>query len=187
MHNGGGVFHDLPPAEYATQIVDNKKRKSLFVQQCREEMKMGAKYLSWMDNDFNLFIDSKKVRPSKIEEKVGDILKLTRERSSGPNIHDASKITVTTQKDGTLMKRVTKQTYANVTVREKRKHEDPETLISQAGYRKRAKMVSNILDHTSKHDKNTKAVLLAKIIDREGAEFGQKIKDKSKVINKQTN
>ena len=43
-------------------------------------------------------------------------------------------------------------------------------------------MVSNILDHTSKHDKDTKAVLLAKIIDKEGAEFGQRIKDKSKVI-----
>ena len=45
---------------------------------------------------------------------------------------------------------------------------------------------SNILDHTSKHDKNTKAVLLAKIIDKEGAEFGQTIKDKSKVMQ-QTN
>ena len=118
MHNGVGVFHDLPPAEYSTQIVDDKKRKSLFVQQCREEMKNGAKYLSWMANDFDLFIDSKKVRPSKIEEKVGETLKSTRERSSGPNIHDASKITVTKQKDGTLMKKVTKQTYANVTVRE---------------------------------------------------------------------
>ena len=109
---------------------------------------MGAKYLSWMDNDFDLFIDSKKVRPSKIEEKVGETLKLTRERSSGQNIHYAAKITVTKQKDGTLMKKVTKQTYANVTVREKRKHEDS-TEISQEGYRKRAKMVSNILDHTS--------------------------------------
>ena len=114
---------------------------------------MGAKYLSWMDNDFDLFIDSKKVRPSKIEEKVGETLKLTRERSSGQNIHDAAKITVAKQKDGTLMKKVTKQTYANVTVREKRKHEDS-TEISQEGYRKRAKLVSNILDQTSKHDKN---------------------------------
>ena len=44
MHNGVGVFHDLPPAEYSTQIVDDKKRKSLFVQLCGKEMKMGAKY-----------------------------------------------------------------------------------------------------------------------------------------------
>ena len=32
---------------------------------------MGAKYLSWQDNDFDLFIDGKKVRPSKIEKKGG--------------------------------------------------------------------------------------------------------------------
>ena len=30
MHNGGGVFHDIPPAEYSTPIVDDKKQKSLF-------------------------------------------------------------------------------------------------------------------------------------------------------------
>ena len=28
MHNGGGVFHDLPPAEYSTQIVDDKKQET---------------------------------------------------------------------------------------------------------------------------------------------------------------
>ena len=37
-------------------------------------------------------------------------------------------------------------------------------------------MVTNILDHTSKHDQDTKAKLVAKIIDKEGKEFGQKIK-----------
>ena len=64
---------------------------------------MGAKYLSWMDNDFDLFIDGKKVRPSKIEEKVGETLKLTRERSSGRNIHDAAKITVTKKRGGPVV------------------------------------------------------------------------------------
>ena len=84
-------------------------------------MKIGSKYLSWIDKDFELFIVSKKVTSSKVEERVGE--KLTRERSSGPNIHDASKITITKQKDGTLLKTVTKQTYANITVRNKRKHD----------------------------------------------------------------
>ena len=63
------------------------------------------------------------------------------------------------------MKRVTKQTYANITVREKRKNEDPNAKeISEDGFRKRAKMVSHILDHTSKHDQDTKAKLAAKIL-----------------------
>ena len=43
-------------------------------------------------------------------------------------------------------------------------------------------MVNNILDHTSKHDQDTKAKLVAKIIDKEGEEFGQKIKQQSKMI-----
>ena len=49
------------------------------------------------------------------------------------------------------MKKVTKQTYANITVREKRKIEGPNAKeISEDGFRKRAKTVTNILDHTSK-------------------------------------
>ena len=114
-------------------------------------MKIGSKYLSWIDNDFDLFIASKKVTTSQIKENFEDSLKLTRERSSGRNIHDASKTTYTKQNDGTLLKRVTKQTYANITVRDKRKSEDPNAKErSEDGFRKRAKTVTNILDHTSK-------------------------------------
>ena len=134
-----------------------KKTESLVcpAMQCREEMKIASKYLSWIDKDFELFIDSKKVTSSKVEGRVGETLKLTRERSSGPNIHDASKITITKQQDGTLLKTVTKQTYANITVRNKRKH-DGDKEISEDGYRKRAKMISNILDHASNNDKKVK-------------------------------
>ena len=65
IHNGKGAFNDLPPDDFSTQISDEKKRKALFVQQCREEMKIGSKNLSWIDNDFELFIDSKKVTSSQ--------------------------------------------------------------------------------------------------------------------------
>ena len=34
-------------------------------------------------------------------------------------------------------------------------------------------MLTDVLDHTSQHDQNTKAKLLAKIFDKEGTEFGQ--------------
>ena len=53
---------------------------------------------------------------------------------------------------------------------------------SEAGFRKQAKLVDNILEHTSRHDKSTKARLLAKIIDRNGSVFGKEIKMKSKAI-----
>ena len=64
------------------------------------------------------------------------------------------------------MKTVKKQTYANITVRNKRKH-DGDKEISEDGYRKRAKMISNILDHASNNDKKVKTKLLAKVIDQD--------------------
>ena len=60
----------------------------------------------------------------------------------------------------------TSQTFANITIQEKRKDEGD----LESALRKRAKLVSNVLDHTSMHDKNTKVKLVAKIIDKEGAE-----------------
>ena len=42
--------------------------------------------------------------------------------------------------------------------------------------------MDNIVEHTLRHDKSTKARLLAKIIDREGPQFGKEIKMKSKAI-----
>ena len=47
---------------------------------------------------------------------------------------------------------------------------------------KRAKAVDNILNHTSQHDKHAKAGMIAKIIDREGSNFGEDILKKSKVM-----
>ena len=40
---------------------------------------------------------------------------------------------------------------------------------------KRARKMSNILDHTSENYKDAKAVIVAKVIDHEGPEFGSKI------------
>ena len=74
--------------------------------------------------------------------------------------------------------RRTPQTFANITVQEKRKDEGD----LESGLRKRAKLVSNVLDHTSMHDKDTKVKLVTKTIDEEGAEFGRTVKEKSKVI-----
>ena len=146
-------------------------------------MKIGAKYLTWIDKDFYLFEGCKKITQSENEQgRVQETIKLTRERSCGPNIYDATKISSSRNPDGTLKKSVIKQTYANITVREKRMNDDSAYGISDDGIRKRTKLVSNILNHTSQHDKNTKAILVAKIIDKEGAEFGQTIKEKSKVI-----
>ena len=100
------------------------------------------------------------------KEKTNEI-HLTRERSSGKNIFDAEKIIISKQQDGTMKKSVIKETYARITLR--KRHQDNENdPLTGAGELKRAKAVDDILNHTSEHDKKTKAGLVAKIIDKEG-------------------
>ena len=71
--------------------------------------------------------------------------------------------------DGTIKKSVIKETYPKVTVR--KRHQDnsensKEVEVTGAGVLKRAKGVDNILNHTSEHNKEVKASLMAKIIDK---------------------
>ena len=54
--------------------------------------------------------------------------------------------------------------------------------VSGAGQIKRAKAVDNVLNHTSENDKKAKADMVAKIIDNEGARFGNDVLRKSKVM-----
>ena len=68
--------------------------------------------------------------------------------------------------DGTIKRSVIRETYARVTVRQKRKSVDGDSLeeISESAQIKKAKKMSNILDHASVKDKDGKASLMAKII-----------------------
>ena len=83
-----------------------------------------------------------------------------------------------------LKRSVIREKYARVTVRQKRKSVDADSLeeISGSAQIKRAKKMSNILDHASVKDKDGKASLMAKIIDQEGEEFGANVEKKSKVM-----
>ena len=69
-----------------------------------------------------------------------------------------------------------KETYARVTLRGKRKSVDE---VSDSGQMKRARKMSNVLDHILENDKDAKAAIVAKIIDHEGTEFGSKIEMRS--------
>ena len=104
--------------------------------------------------------------------KESESIKLLRERSAGDNIFDAERQVFSKNSDGTVIR----ETYARVTVRQKRKSVDGDSLeeISGSAQIKRAKKMSNILDHTSMKDKDGKASMMAKIIDQEGEEFGEK-------------
>ena len=103
--NGKGSHCEIPPDDFATETSCEKQRKSLFAKMCREEVKIGARYLNWIDQDFHLFEDCEQITKLDTEpEKVEDTMKVTRERSSGPNIFDVSRTIVSMNVDGTVKK-----------------------------------------------------------------------------------
>ena len=55
MHNGKGGSYEIPPEDFCPDVSDEKKRKVMFSEQCREEVKVGRKYLRWIDTNFDLF------------------------------------------------------------------------------------------------------------------------------------
>ena len=80
----GAAFHKIPPTDFFPDISDVNERKMMFFKQCKEELKLSQKYLTWVDKEFKLFSSHNTASPTKeLEEGT---LTLTRERSSGRNI-----------------------------------------------------------------------------------------------------
>ena len=75
---------EIPPTDFFPDISDVNERKMRFFNQCKEELKLSRKYLTWVDKEFKLFSSHKTVSRTKGLKEGG--LKLTRARSSGRNI-----------------------------------------------------------------------------------------------------
>ena len=67
MHKGKGGSYEIPPEDFCPDVSDEKKRKVMFSEQCREEVKVGRKYLRWIDTNFDLFPPIGKVLKAKKE------------------------------------------------------------------------------------------------------------------------
>ena len=52
---------------FVQMLVMKKKRKAMLSKQCREEVKVGRKYLRWIDTNFDLFPPIGKVLKAKKE------------------------------------------------------------------------------------------------------------------------
>ena len=189
---GSGRHSEMPPHDYQSEIENDKERKRMFLKFGREGMLLSKNYKDWLDEECKVFTDSIKrsIQRSgndqeEIEDENSEKIKLIRERSSGRNIFDAEKTVFSTCQDGTIKRSVIKETYAKVTIRKRHQNANESTKqneISYSGATKRAKAVDNILNHTSEHDMNAKAIMVAKIIDKEGKQFGEEILHKSKVM-----
>merc|ERR1711963_334200 len=150
-------------------------------------------YQEWLDADCTLFLpaDVAKKKVLSLDDKKmvnkysNNQIKLVRERSRERNIFDAEKMVILKNPDGTIKKSIVKETYAKVTIRKRHQANDEnskEVEVTGAGVLKRAKAVDKILNHTSQHNTEVKASLVAKIIDNEGSTFGHEILKKSKAL-----
>ena len=97
------------------------------------------------------------------------------------------------QEGGEPKKAVIRDVYAKITTRQVLKrandnrHDDTAAKkhkMSSRGLRYHATNVNNILGHVSAHDKETTAVLVAKVVDQNGPEFAKEVLKNSKEILK---
>ena len=123
-------------------------------------MKSGLKFLDWRSKEFRLFDSLTKTLENKLEKEKATVSHLMMEkggiqlvRSTCENVFGAKsqRQVFSRNSDGTIKKSVIKETYARVTVRQKRKSVDE---VSGSAQIKRAKKISDILDHTTEKDKD---------------------------------
>ena len=55
----GAAFHEIPPTDFFPDISDVNERKMMFFKQCKEELKLSQKYLTWVDKEFKVFSSHK--------------------------------------------------------------------------------------------------------------------------------
>ena len=149
-------FFDLAAEEL--NKYKKKERRLKFLKTARDEMKCGFKYKDWCSKEFRLFDSPNETLVRKLEQEQENVsqlmkesegIKLLRERSTGENIFDAERQVFSKNSDGTIKRSVIRETYARVTVRQKRKSVDGDSLEenSESAQIKKAKKMSNILDH----------------------------------------
>ena len=190
LKESGGSVKSVP-----ADIEDDRERKKEYLRFARESIRSSKNYQDWLDADCTLFLpaDVAKKKVLSLDDKKmvnkysNNQIKLVRERSRERNIFDAEKMVISKNPDGTIKKSIVKETYAKVTIRKRHQANDEnskEVEVTGAGVLKRAKAVDNILNHTSQHNTEVKASLVAKIIDKGGSTFGHEILKKSKALQK---
>ena len=61
----GAAFHEIPPTDFFPDIFDVNERKMMLFKQCKEELKLSQKYLTWVDKEFKVFSSHNTALPNK--------------------------------------------------------------------------------------------------------------------------
>ena len=125
---------------------------------------------------------NKKDEVQNNEEDGNDqTFRIVKERISGSNIFEVEK-SVISRKGGNLTNTIAKEVFAKVTTRQVKKrsnenvdeHKDTKRVkMSSRGLRYHATNVNNILEHVSAHDKETQAIIVAKVVDQNWKDFAK--------------
>ena len=178
--------------------------KSLFAKECLLQTRDHPRYKEWecqetLIQGFNLhnlngrekLHKNKKDEVQNNEEEGNDQkFRIVKERISFSNIFEVEK-SVISRKGGKLTNTVVKEVFAKVTTRQVKKrsnenvdgHKDAKRVkMSSRGLRYHATNVNNILEHVSAHDKETQAIIVAKVVDQNGKDFANEVTKNSKQI-----
>ena len=107
------------------------------------------KFLDWRSKEFRLFDSLTETLENKLEKEKATVSHLMMEkggmqlvRSTCDNVFEAKRQVFSKNSDGTIKKSVIKETYARVTVRQKRKSVDE---VSGSAQIKRAKKIRLVI------------------------------------------
>ena len=147
-------------------------------------------YCEWLSQDLCVEIGDSNdyiAKDAKDVKADQNVVTLTRNLPSGPNIFETQTTKLKVQKDGTTKKTVITGQVANITTRKRESdnNTDDATGVKRKlgeAERRQAKNISNILDHVSGNDQDTQASLISKVIDQKGPGFAEKVTIKSKEL-----
>jgi hypothetical protein len=98
MKNGKCNGYSEPPEDFSPEIVDGGKRREAFAASCRQyiedhqmyqELKLSYFYLEKENTKTELEKENRHFKNFSIEKNSRNNLKITKQRSSGPNIYDS--------------------------------------------------------------------------------------------------
>ena len=163
-------------------LYNQESTKSETIKQLTEQLHKEKTKVSNLSKEKEILEESKQSHDNTFH--------ITKQRSAGPNIVETERSILSVQDSGCVNKTVVKDVFAKITTREglKRLSENKENegtkrqKLSKNGLKKRAGVVANILKHVGSHDTATQAMIVAKVVDKNGPEFASEVTKNSKEI-----
>ena len=141
--NEGKDNHFMDPPDSFHRDIETKKRRQMFLNLCKEKIDNHEEYKEWEAkltnmtqlNEKNVTVpnmsEENKTLTQIINEKSSnETVKMVRERSSGPNIHDTEKIVLSKNSDGKVRKRLVLETVDMTELNTKTKILIKQTLLN---------------------------------------------------------